>query len=286
MVCPSCGKHVAGTEARCNFCGAAVKNDMTPSSNFLPPASGGTSPEASEDRSRQNRDARACLVLGIVSFATLPVAYAFSRFFANLPVTFAYFDADLPEDVFAALFATAISAGVLALVLGRRANQAIRLIEGRIFGDDRAKPGMVLGAVGAGIWSLVVIFWLLPRPSLGGGVSAVGCLQTINTGAISYSSKYGHGFPLKLSYLGGCISPEEGDQAACIIEPRLASGSFLGYRFYYVAGPVDSQGMVQSYTVHADPIRSAKDPYYFTDQTGVIRKQLWREANATSPPVE
>jgi len=286
MVCPSCGKHVAGTEAACRFCGAAVKSDMTPSSNFLPPAGGGISPGTSEGRSRQNREAKACLALGIISLTTLPVAYAFSRFFANLPVAFAYFDADLPEDVFAALFATAISAGVLALVLGRRANQAIRRIEGRIFSDDRAKPGMVLGSVGAGIWSLFVILSILPKPSLGGGVSVVGCLHTINTGAISYSSKYGHGFPLKLSYLGGCISPESGDQAACLIEPRLASGSFLGYRFYYVAGPVDSQGMVQTYTVHADPIRSAKDPYYFTDQTREQRKQLWREANATSPPFE
>lgn len=278
---------MAGTEAACRVCGAAVKPGASPSLDSIPPAGGGAMPGAAEDRSRQRRDARASLILGIISFSTLPAAYAFSPFLANLPVTFVYFKADLPADVLAVLFTAAISAGVLALVLGRRANQAIRSIEGRIFGDDRAKPGMVLGALGAGFWSLLVILRLLPHPLLDGGVGPVDCLLTINTGAIEYSTQYGHGFPLKLSYLGGCNSPAKSPQAACIIEPRLAAGSFVGYRFYYVAGPVDGQGMVQSYTVHADPIQSsAKQPYYFTDQTGVVRKQLWREANASSPPYD
>lgn len=287
MVCPGCGRQVAGAEAACRFCGAAVKSDLTPSSDFLPPAGGGTSPGTVDDSFRQKRDATASLILGIVSFATLPVAFAFSYVFANLPVTFVFFKADLPADVFAVLFATAIFGGVLALVLGRRANQAVRRIEGRLFGDDRAKPGMVSGALGAGFWSLLVILRLLPHPLLDSGGGPVDCLLTINTEAIEYSTQYGNGFPLKLSYLGGCNSPAKSPQAACIIEPRLASGSFVGYRFMYVAGPVDSQGQVQSYTVHADPLQpSAEHPYYFTDQTGVIRQQSKREANASSLPVD
>jgi hypothetical protein len=51
-----------------------------------------------------------------------------------------------------------------------------------------------------------------------------------------------------------------------------------------VAGPVDSKGMVQSYTVYVDPIDpKAGDMHYFTDQTGVIRQQSKRQANVNSP---
>ncbi len=296
MVCPSCGRQVAGTEA-CRFCGANVKNGVTLSPESVPLAGGGTSPGTVDDSFRQKHDATTSLILGIVSFATLPVVFAFSYVFANLPVIFVYFKADLPADVFAVLFATAIFGGMLALVLGRRANQAVRRIEGGISGNDRAKRGMVLGAVGAGIWSLVRHSYLLPHSRLEGGVSAVGSLRTISTAAITYSSQYGHGFPLRLSFLappklGRLVGStwkydDPNDQAAGLIDAVSAAGNKSGYRFYYLAGPVDSQGVVQSYTVHADPLQpSAEHPYYFTDQTGVVRKQLWREANASSPPVD
>ena len=129
MVCPSCGRQVAGTEA-CRFCGANVKNGVTLSPESVPLAGGGTSPGTVDDSFRQKHDATTSLILGIVSFATLPVVFAFSYVFANLPVIFVYFKADLPADVFAVLFATAIFGGMLALVLGRRANQAVRRIEG------------------------------------------------------------------------------------------------------------------------------------------------------------
>jgi hypothetical protein len=238
--------------------------------------------DASNEMSRHGREAIACLLLGLLSFATLPASFAIGRFEVELPAAVA-------TALYVAALVTALAAGVLALVLGWRASKAVRLIEGRMYSDYRATPGMVLGVVGAGLGSLVIftqIATIQTRYSFHGGYSPVGSLRTINTAAIEYSSQYGHGFPLKLSYLGYDPS-KKNDQAAGFIDEILASGTKGGCRFYYVAGPVDSQGMVQTYTVHADPVDpKAGHPYYFTDQTGVIRKQSGREANATSPPVD
>lgn len=259
---------------------------------FSPPAGGGGAAGASEEMSRQRRDANACLLFGIISFATLPAVLALVSFMVK-----ALGEGRAPGAVVGAViivfFVTGFSAGVLALVRGRRANQAIRRIEGRIFGDDRATPGMVLGAVGAGIWSLAIILSLIVpnmlRSRLPTGTSPVGALRTINTAAITYSCSYGHGFPLKLSNLGRDPSKkgETSDQAAGLIDDILASGTEMRYRFYYVAGPVDSEGKILTYTVHADPIDShAGDMHYFTDQSGVIRQQSKRQANVSSPPLD
>jgi hypothetical protein len=150
---------------------------------------------------------------------------------------------------------------------------------------------MVLGAVGAGIWSLCILLFLTIPNMLRSrlpdeGVSPVGSLRTINTAAITYACTYGHGYPLKLSNLGYDPS-KRNDQAAGLIDERLASGAVGGYRFYYIAGPVDSQGKVLTYTVHADPLESrAGEPHYLTDQSGVIRKEAKRQADAGSPIIE
>jgi hypothetical protein len=239
---------------------------------------------------RHGREAITCLILGLFSFATLPASFAIDRFEVELPKAVA-------TALYVAAFVAAIAACVLALVLGRRANKAIRRSGGRIFGDIRATSGMVLGVIGTGLGLLTIpiqIATISTRYSFHPGYySPVGSLRTINTAAITYSSQYGHGFPLRLSFLAPPKLGRNGryedpnDQAAGFIDEILASGTKGRYRFYYVAGPVDSQGKVQSYTVHADPIQpSAEHPYYFTDQTGVIRKQSGREADASSPPVD
>lgn len=294
MVCPSCGKHVAETEALCRLCGAAVQHGAPQPSDAHPMAAAGAAPGASEEISRQRHDANACLLFGILSFATLP---ALPAVFALVSFMVKLIGEDrVPGAVVGAViivfFVTGFSAGVLALVRGGRANQAIRRIEGRIFGDDRATPGMFLGAVGAGIWSLVIILSLtvpnMLRSRFPPGSTPVGALRSISTAAITYSSSYGHGFPLRLADLGPPAHPTLiSDKAACLIDDMLASGTKMRYRFYYVAGPVDSQGKILTYTVHADPFDShAGDMHYFTDQSGVIRQQSKRQANVSSPPLD
>jgi hypothetical protein len=296
MVCPSCGKYVAGARALCKYCGAVLPYGVTPLSETHQAAGGGAVPDASKEMRRHGRDATACLILGIFSFASLPVVFTLGSLQGRLPPgEYRVLDAVIFGVIFAVL-ASAIPLGVLALVFGRRANRAIRTIQGRKLGDDRAKRGMVLGAVGAGFWTVVIILPLIAPNMffhLPTGSSPVGTLRTINTAAITYSSQYGHGFPLRLSFLappklgwnGRYEDPN--DQAAGLIDEILAAGKKSGYRFLYVAGPVDSRSQVQTYTVYADPV----DPkagllYYFTDQTGVIRQESKREADASSPPVD
>jgi hypothetical protein len=220
------------------------------------------------------------LLLGLLSFATLPAILALANFEVKLPLA-----------VVIVFCVTGISSGVLALVLGRRANQVIRRSEGTIFGVDMALPGMLLGAVGAGMVFLYPIPLLLPN-RLEGGASAVSQVRTIHGAATFYSCIYGHGYPVKLAVLGplklgDSDSPERNDQAAALIDEFLAAGTKVGYRFSYVAGPMDSQGTVLGYTLHADPVGwTTEDLHYFTDQSGVIREQSKRPATASSPPVE
>ncbi len=189
------------------------------------------------------------------------------------------------EAIAGVLGISAILAGILALVVGGLAKVRFRRIEGTPFGADRTRRGMILGAIGLGIWILLIVIIDRNQAHFGGGGSPVGSLRTINTAAIRYDSQYGHGFPLRLSYLG-CHPSKTNDQAAGLIDGILASGKKGGYRFYYVAGPMDSKGIVQNYTVYVDPIDpKAGDVHYFTDQTGVIRQQSKRQANVNSPPI-
>lgn len=261
---------------------------MTQASNTLPPTESGAAVSPSFEISRQHRDANACLLLGLLSFATLPGFMGLVFLSSTVTDT----DSLLRTALIAmaiSLIVGGISAGVAALVFGRRANQAIRHTEGRIFGDDKAGAGMVLGSIGAGLWSLLIaISIIMPKSHFGGGPSAIGPLRTINTAAMHYYCLYG-GFPLKLSNLG--VDPskkydEANDQAAGLIDAVLASGSQSGYRFDYVAGAVDSHGKVQTYIVHADPLKPSDGvPHYYTDQSGVIRQESERQAGANSPPI-
>jgi len=274
MVCPSCGKYVAGAKTACEYCGAALQMGGLPSSNPIPPADVGTMPDTSADISRQRRDATACLLLGLFSFAALPASFAIDRFEDTLSL-------DVATALYMAALMTAFGAGVAALVLGRRVNHLTR----------RTTPGMVLGAVGAGLWSLSILTQIATihtRYSFHPSPYAIGSLKTISTATVTYFCWFGHGFPLKLSNLGCDPSKREtSDQAAGLIDEILASGTKSGYRFSYVAGPVDSQGRVLTYTVHADPLEKwAGAPHYFTDQSGVIRQQSKRQANVSSPPLQ
>ncbi|HLY60420.1 MAG TPA: hypothetical protein VKV95_06600 [Terriglobia bacterium] len=284
MVCPSCGKHVGATEALCGFCGAALQRGAPPSTDAGSPG-GGSALGTSGKMALQRRVATACLLLGLFSLAAVPVVFAVLNIVPPQPWEHEVLNRVLGT-IAGVLGMSAILSGILALVLGGLAKVRFRRIERTPFGADRTRRGMILGAIGAGIWICLIAIITLQKSHIGESVSPVGTLHTINTAAITYSSQYRHGFPLRLSYLGYDPSKED-DQAAGLIDEMLASGTKAGYRFYYVAGPVDSQGMVLTYAVHADPVDpSGGHPYYFTDQTGVVRHESKWEANVSSPPLD
>ena len=227
-----------------------------------------------------------CLAFGAFSFLSGPVVYAVWKFGKGRPFDHTY---QVMSAVAFPLFLSAIPMALLALLLGLLSNRAVRRTGGKPSRDARAKLGMLLAAVGIGSFFISIN---LMRARIGGdGPSPVGSLRTINTAALTYSSAYGHGFPRRLSNLGLPRSEkynpsDASDQAANLIDEILASGRKGLYGYYYIAGPVDSQGRILSYMVYADPVDpNAGNRHYFTDQTRVIRWQLGRQANLMSQPL-
>jgi hypothetical protein len=123
----------------------------------------------------------------------------------------------------------------------------------------------------------------------------MGSLRVINVAAATYASACNRGFPPTLAALGpakikdGIAISVPNEKAAYLIGEDLASGIKEGWRITYTPGPLDSDGRIQTYTVHADPLNpQAQYPYdmhYFTDQSGVIRAELHKEATENSPPI-
>jgi len=157
--------------------------------------------------------------------------------------------------------------------------------------SGKVAPGLVLGVVGL----LVVLIVVIPnvfRVRLPTGPGPVSMLRTINTAEITYSTTYDYGFSPTLAALGcpkdatsANFKPSE--KEAGLIDPILAAGTIVCYRFSYIPRPVDSSGKISTYMVHADPAEPCAHSkmHYFTDQTRVIRSEKDMEAYASSPPI-
>jgi hypothetical protein len=283
MVCPSCGKEVTETAGLCPFCGGIVPHATPSEPHQAATVDGSEAPF--EQPLRMSRTATVSLILGVLAFATLPIAIGLGYFGVFSGTSFV------------SVVATGISLGLLALVSGHRANVSIKRSQGRISGGHRAIGGFVWGSVGLGIWSLAAILLVLSLflPRYEGDVNyGVGALRTIDEAATAYACSYGHGYPPTVAAMGPAKTrwlqgaPAPNDKAAGFISEELTSGLKWGYRITYTAGPIDSSGKIQTFTAHADPVGGGTgqyDDYYFTDQTGVIRIQSRKKADAKSGPI-
>jgi hypothetical protein len=66
----------------------------------------------------------------------------------------------------------------------------------------------------------------------------------------------------------------------------LAAGSKSGYTFTYTAGPADSTGRINTYTLRADPLSASTGTnHYYTDESGVIRQNTAGTAGPTDSPL-
>ena len=137
------------------------------------------------------------------------------------------------------------------------------------------------------IVAAIVIPNLLRSRIAGTFTSSVGCLRTLNTAEITYSSTYGVGYSQTLGDLApGPPGSSPTSTAAGLIDSILASGSKCGYSFTYSAGTPDSTGRIRVYQITAVPItHSAGTNYYYTDQTGVIRQNSTTTAASTDSPI-
>ena len=170
--------------------------------------------------------------------------------------------------------------------------------------SDRSSSGLVLAALVVAVLVLVALVIVIPNflrsRMVPGESSSVGSLRTINTAEVTYAALYPKiGFSPALAALGGsgdeCTSPSA--QHACLVDNILASGLKSGYRYRYAA--VMKDGVTVAYTVHADPVPQTaswlerllhaqpevSQRHLFSDESGVIRSELSREAGPQSPPL-
>jgi prepilin-type N-terminal cleavage/methylation domain-containing protein len=139
--------------------------------------------------------------------------------------------------------------------------------------------------------AIILILAAIAIPNLLGArmsaneASSVGSIRTINTATVTYSSTYNIGFPAALSNLGAAVSADS--TAADLIDSTLVTGVKSGYSFIYVAGAPDAGGVINSYTLNANPSAPGQSGirYFYSDQSGVITYAYGTAASSSDVPL-
>jgi prepilin-type N-terminal cleavage/methylation domain-containing protein len=115
--------------------------------------------------------------------------------------------------------------------------------------------------------------------------SAVGSLRTINSASVTYSLTYSQGFPPALANLAPSPTPDP--TAADLIDEVLASGTKSGYSFVYTPGAPDASGLVDTYTINANPLSQGQTGirYFYSDQSTVILYSTAGPAGPNDTPI-
>ena len=113
--------------------------------------------------------------------------------------------------------------------------------------------------------------------------SAVGSLRSLNTAAVTYSTQCG-GYPPTLAAMG---PPANACTTADLIDSVLAAGNKSGYVFTYAAVDVNGDGLMDTYTINADPASrgTTGQRSFFTNESGVIRANTTAGATVASTPI-
>lgn len=184
-------------------------------------------------------------------------------------------------------------AAILAVVFGHLSRSAIRKSAGRLKGSGLALAGLILGYFGVSILPvLVMIIAAIAIPNLlrsriaANEASAVGSLRTLTLAVVTYASTYGH-YPATLTALGPPRSGPQNENGAGLIDSVLGAGTKHGYTFAYQRVGSGAIGAGGGYVIHADPVQpgTTGERHFFTDQSGVVRAETGRRANAHSPPI-
>jgi type II secretory pathway pseudopilin PulG len=288
MLCPSCGKEVANSDALCGSCGTSLAPPNPASGKSVAHAGEAAPPGTVGHAPGIRRNALVSLILGLLPFVLLVPAFKLGDVFhgAWRPILWGY-------------LASAAAEGLLAVISGRRVKGVNPRSERRSAAGVMAFFGRTLGYLGLvlGIFFLALAIFLpwfvsSSRTSANQFV-AKASLREIDAAAAIYAATYGQGFPSTLAALGPAKyttlsgSPEVSDNAAGLVDEYVADGLKSSFKFTYIAGPPGSSGRIQSYAVHADPIDAerAGNIHYFTDQSGVIRQEEGKQADVNSKPI-
>ncbi len=123
--------------------------------------------------------------------------------------------------------------------------------------------------------------------------SAVGSMRTLNTMEIQYSTNYNSiGFSADVASLGdgGAQPCSPAPANACLIDSALANATTAatpksGYWFAYTA--TNAGGTNTAYTIVGEPANrgTTGQSGFFTDESGVIRKNATAAAGVTDTPI-
>ena len=105
------------------------------------------------------------------------------------------------------------------------------------------------------IVSAIAIPNLLRSKMAANEASVVGTMRTVNTACVNYSSSWGTGFPVSLSYLGP--GKPATATAADLVDTLVSGGTKAGYKLTYVSG-APSGGKILTYTLSASPVAPGK----------------------------
>jgi type II secretory pathway pseudopilin PulG len=182
---------------------------------------------------------------------------------------------------------------IAAVILGHMARTEIKKSAGRQGGDGMALAGLILGYLGISLVPLILIIAAIAIPNLlrsriaANEAATVASLRSLNLVLETYRSTYGQ-YPPNMEVLG---PPRDGGKpdanGADLIDSDLARGTKWGYYFRFEAADENGDGIMDAYTITADPITpgTTGQRYFFTDTTGIIRVESTKEATAESPPI-
>ena len=176
---------------------------------------------------------------------------------------------------------TILSVPFAAIVLGH-----FSVWRSRQYGDfgarRLARAGLSLGYCGI---VMVLLFVHVGRREPD-AASAVASMRQLSHNLAGYADKNpDHGFPEKLLDLASPSAAQETPEYG--IDPALASGNKMGYRFTYLPRRSVGGGRLDSYELFADPLELTGPGTYhfFVDETHVIRRQEGGKADARSDPM-
>jgi type IV pilus assembly protein PilA len=114
--------------------------------------------------------------------------------------------------------------------------------------------------------------------------SAVGSLRTINTACVTYSTNYNTvGYPGSLAALGPAATANS--SSADLVDSVLALGTKSGYTFTFVPDATNTPSTGYSVTAEPQNRGTTGQSGFFTDQSGVIRKNPAGVATSASVPL-
>jgi hypothetical protein len=159
--------------------------------------------------------------------------------------------------------------------------------------EPKARKSLVLTRILVTLGTLaVVIFlflglgsqidnWLVARES-----AAASSIRTIYLSNVAYADDHPQqGYARNLSELAERpTNARPGKDPDWLVDPGLASGEKVGYKFTYRSQSTKGDGKIDVFQVRADPLEPGKtgNRHFFVDQTGAFRVSKDGPANSSS----